>query len=35
MGCGQGRKLKDNQVEMLNRLLDIREGIQGRGLVGD
>lgn len=35
MWCGQDRKSKDNQVEMLNRLLDIREGTQGRGLFGD
>lgn len=33
--CGKDRKSKGNQMEMLNRLLDIREGIQGRGLVGD
>lgn len=35
MRCGQDRKSKDNQVEMLNRLLDIREETQGRGLFGD
>lgn len=33
--CGQDRKSKGNQVGISNRLLDIREGIQGRGLVGD